>query len=404
MGGLVLVALLSLGDVRADVSAETRAGESPIQPGAAPRAFVAGLITPLLGFRLMDGALELRLEYGARILRQEPNPGDRQAPLILQTASAFLSARPSSRVTTVARASANAGEVDYATLAQVLGPRQASLPSSVTIFAGSARGEVRGALTRLLELDLGAEVDRSQPLGDTASAAPGAAFVMPTMTQAIVDAGLTAEATRRDDVTAAVRGAYATYTNGVTIGSIAPRLGWRLRLTPDRDLRLAAGATYGRDLGSVSGLGGGGRLSPLATASWDERLLLRDEIGVHATVTAGVDYFVDPILSLAGPRASLTASLAVRVAPDWRLGADGSFATNFVNPPMGATLDETVAFASLSSRHRLSPNLSAEIGTRWADRGPTLSTSALGFHQRQIWIYLRLSGTTREAPGAWALP
>ena len=80
----------------------------------------------------------------------------------------------------------------------------------------------------------------------------------------------------------------------------------------------------------------------------------------------------------------------------------GDFGTILRNPPpvdqpilVGVTPDETAFSISLSARRRVSENLFAEIGGLWADRGPVLSTPDFHFHQRQLWLHVSITGTTK---------
>jgi hypothetical protein len=40
----------------------------------------------------------------------------------------------------------------------------------------------------------------------------------------------------------------------------------------------------------------------------------------------------------------------------------------------------------------LSNNVMLEFGGRWADRSPFFTTPFYGFHQRQLWLYVLLTG------------
>jgi hypothetical protein len=129
----------------------------------------------------------------------------------------------------------------------------------------------------------------------------------------------------------------------------------------------------------------------------------REGVTVQSDISAGVDYYVDPVLGTALPQARGAIGATMIAVPTWMVILEGSFATALQTPPplavvgQGLTIlpDETVFSISLSGRRRISENFFAELGGLYADRGPVLSTSDFHFHQRQLWINFALTGTTR---------
>src|SRR5262249_52460427 len=124
---------------------------------------------------------------------------------------------------------------------------------------------------------------------------------------------------------------------------------------------------------------------------------------------ATVDYYVDPILNTTGPRGTATTELYFAFPGDWVTGISGSFSTSLsLQTPYAAQTggtfpDETAFSVSVPVRHRVSSYLIAEVGGRVANRGPRLTAPVLDFHQRQLWIYVQLTATTRLVP-RWLNP
>jgi len=144
-------------------------------------------------------------------------------------------------------------------------------------------------------------------------------------------------------------------------------------------------------------------------ARWDEFFIL-------ANAGGGVDYYVDPVLATAVPRARASGGITALMAPDWTATLRGDFSTALRSTayaiPVPATStaapappvypDETVFSFSLSARRRVSTGAFAEIGGLWADRAPALVTPGFAFHQRQLWVFAQLAWTSH--PVVQAVP
>jgi len=198
------------------------------------------------------------------------------------------------------------------------------------------------------------------------------------------------------------------FSDGLAIATVTPEVNWKRRLTQRNNLKLILGLTFAHT--EAVGLDvkdplapGGSAVSPIGSFQLSSRLLGSRGITLQSDVNGGVDYYVDPVLGTALPRAEAAIGATLIAVPTWMVILQGSFATALKTPPpltvVGQTLsilpDETVFSVSLSGRRRISENFFAELGGLYADRGPVLSTPDFRFHQRQLWINFALTGTTR---------
>jgi hypothetical protein len=139
--------------------------------------------------------------------------------------------------------------------------------------------------------------------------------------------------------------------------------------------------------------------TPVAGATWEQRLVSLREWTLTSTVHDSVDYYVDPILAIAAPRDSAAVGVTLFLPPTWWVGLEGNFSTSLSAHSLGDPTnypDEVGAGVNVPVRHTLSENLSMEFGGRWSDRTPFFTAPNFGFHQRQLWLYVSLSGTTRR--------
>lgn len=417
-------------DIDGVVVAETRAGQAPLIAGRAPEFGVIGVLTPGAQLLYQSRTEELRLDSGVRIFWREPNDLHLNRPLFLSVTNLAASSRVTRRFRATASASASLGEPDYTELSRILGPSQASLPQGIAKVLSITTG-LRGELqaTRTLSLAAGVDFTHRRPLGDTAAgeefdvrtsdspprpAAGIATDVFPRQTSILFVPSLLAQISRQSGITFTSAASYGTYSTGSDILTVTPLVGWAAHVTKDFDLRLSAGIAYVNVLkvpsmpvvvGTTGLTQPSSALSPAGDAQAVFRLLRQDQMLVRSTTQARVDYYVDPLLGVATRHGLILTGLSVTLAPLWILGVTGSFATSLSARPLPGTPspDETIAAVSLPAQRRLSENLVMEIGARWADSGPHLTSSNWRFHQRQIWFYLMLTGTSRRVP-AWTVP
>jgi hypothetical protein len=391
--------------LQASVENEIRAGETPLVAGTASQSFVAEILTPRLALELRRAEVVLSAWYGPRIFWEDPNPTSTSGPLVLHTLGTRLDVDPSTTLHATFSLIGAVGEPDYTALPQVLGTVQGTLPPLIELASLHGDARISDALTRLWSVSLGAQAFAWRWVDVPASPPPG------TITSQIlgsVEPSATLRLSDRDALQFATAVGAASYPGGVGLLTVSPATTWKRRLARRVDLNLRAGLAYAHVLGQqlpgaipLLPAGKDSTVSPLGSAEIGSRIARRDNFLLQARAVAGVDFFVDPVLGVAIPRASTGAEVAALAVPDWFVSFRGDFATALRAPPAIANQpppDETAFSLTLSGRRRLTDSLFAELGGRWADRGPTLGTPDFQFHQRQLWVFLSLTGTTRPLP------
>jgi hypothetical protein len=435
----VLVPLLaSPFELNASVAAETRAGEEPILYPAVSERFVAELVTPQVEADLRQERLDVRLSYSPRLVWQSPNAlGRTIRPLFLNQATLVLASQPSATTTVSARAFGSYGEPDYTILPQLIaagqgtvaqGSGQAYVPQVVKILTFSAKAGIQTEVSRRLLLAFSAEANHFRPLLDQppATMAPPSMTTMSTTTSANTSYFVTRQTTVAanpgalfrltpvDDLGLFVGAAYSTYSSGVEFLLLSSTLSWRTRRASRYDLRLDLGLTDVRNLSTIPEVGFHDVLSPTGSVEALWHIMSQDDYGLTARLKAGVDEFVDPVLEITYPRATVSGQITLGLAPDWSLAVQGDFSTGLQTPsvPLAVTmtltptmtptpqqdLDETAFSVAVPVRHRLSRNLLMEFGGRWTERAPAIVASDFAFRERVLWAYLTLTYSTRATP------
>jgi hypothetical protein len=405
---LVALFLIS-GDlqVQADGVSETRAGEAPILAGQSPSAFVAQIVTPVAALRYSDVGVSFEVNYAPRIFWRDPSDMfGTSGPLVLHTANLGLSVRTTRRLTLSAGATGSIGQPDYTFLPQLLGTTQGSLPQIAEIETGTGRVTAGVRLSRRWDLELGGELFywsyRGTPMGLPTG-------IITSEKSALEQAGLLYRLTLRHQLGLGAVVKEASFSDGLDVLSVGPAAIWRVRLTPVDELRLTAGVTYlstGGTLapGAMSLVQPGEKIVfPVGRFELTSRVARRDEVMILANAAGGVESFVDPIVGNSGPRAIAAAGLQVYLEPNWMWWLRGDFSTALRSTPVvvapnAAPPDETTFGVKLSCLRRLSPYFFGELGGYWADRGPAFVTPNFHFHQRQLWVYVQVIGTTRTVP------
>jgi hypothetical protein len=113
-----------------------------------------------------------------------------------------------------------------------------------------------------------------------------------------------------------------------------------------------------------------------------------------------LEYYLDPVLGTPATHVFATGSFYLGLPQNWTIGLQGSFVSSLKDHPLGSAPpftypDEIAAAAELPVRHLLSRDLLLEFGGKWADRSPFFTAPNYGFHQRQLWVYVMLTGATR---------
>jgi hypothetical protein len=393
---------------QASLASEARAGETPLVPGAIPQAFAAEILTPRLDIELRNPGLIFAAWYGPRIFWQDPNPSTSSEPLVLHAFGLTLDSRPSRDVALTAAAEGSIGQPDYTALSQALGPVQGTLPvvSEVATVDGHAR--IVDKLTDRWQVSLGALVSHWQWEDVEGTSVPGA---ITGQTTVIGEPAATFRLTPRDALELGAPVGWFWYSNGTGAFSVAPAVTWRRRLDRRTDLNLRLGLSYAHLLGSsppgsipLQGTNETSAVSPIGSAELLLHFAQRDELALLGRAFAGVDFYLDPVLGTGVTRGSAAVELIVVQVPSWMTTLRGEFATALQSVPAlpgeipPVPPDETAFSISLNVRRRVTENFYAELGGRWADRGPTLDTPDFHFHQRQLWVDLSLVGTTRPIP------
>jgi hypothetical protein len=416
-------------DLNALVSAEARAGETPVRPGDPSTSVVMGILAPGVSASLAGPEASLRLGYVVRLVSLGPSSGlPPTAPLdfhvaVLHVLDLQASARPSRTLTLTATGAGSIGEPDYAALAGILGPTPTgTLPAVQKIFAVSGHLGARYLASPRWELALAGEAARYHSYGGSVTAGSGAGgmvplFVAPPLPDQTVLRALPsaiAHLSRRSDLLllgeldrVSSSGSVAVPGGAFDFVVASTELGWRTRLSRLGDLRVLGGVAHGWRSGSggvmspsgVSMSGMGPSWSPIGGVEIGSWLPGQDEPRLRGTFATSVDYFVDPFLGAAGPRSTTSLALGLLFQPDTTAALEAIFSTVIRSEPLVGNPDETVVAVQLPIRHRLSDTLFVEGGVRGSDRGPNFSAPSFAFHQRELWVYLRLTATTRSRPG-----
>jgi hypothetical protein len=328
-------------------------------------------------------------------------------------------ARPSRTVRLTGNGTLDVGAADYTSLNLALGVNSTGqltqLPSKDALDLLSVSGElgVEVLASRTLVLGITGRVIHRRPLGEVATVVPTtmdtmSAAVPSLIRQTTLGAGpfVLQHVSRITDATLAVPASRTVYDDGTTLSTVSPQLEVRSRFSRAWDVRAAAGFAGSR-LSTSAGVVA--QWSPVGGIEGNVVWLSRNETAVRLTLGASAEQYVDPILRAAGPRGTALVRLSLLLSPLWACGVEGGFATSLSAKPLPPypmstlIIDETLVYASLPIRYRASDEVIVEFGGRWFDRGPHLAAPNFEFHQRQLWFYVTLSGTTRRQP-SWRAP
>jgi hypothetical protein len=407
VGNLLVALVLITGefDVQASAIVESRVGEAPVVAGNVPQAFVAEIVTPAAALEYRDPALSFRVSYAPRIYWAHPNALNTEEPLLLHTAELVLKAQTTRRFVLQASVTGAIGNPDYTQLAPLVGVLQGTLPTVTKIASVTGRIGAHALLTRRWELDLDGQIFYWESLGTPAN------VPTPNITEQTSGAEQATALFRlspRYALGFGVAGNEAAYGTGVDVTTIGPTISWRAQLTPRDELRLILGLAYVRASGpTLPGmlplLGPSGQtVSPVGGFALVSRVARRDEVLILANASGGVDYYLDPIIGTAAPRARADAGIVAIMLPSWLASLHFDFATALRGTPLppisGVIPDETVFSLTLAVRRRISLGFFAEVGATWAERAPAFVTPDFQFHQRQIWVYAQLSWTSHPLP------
>jgi hypothetical protein len=407
-------------DLAATISAEGRAGEAPLAFNQPPEASVMAIVIPGAQLIYRGPRLVLEADYQLRLfwrtVQNEPVP----APLLLHMAGLTLTSHETRRFNTKLTASAFEGSADYTFLPVIYGSGQAALVTVPRLFSVALMGDVEYRATRRVTPEVAFQVSHNQPLGpaQVAAGTPGMTtlYSLPHFTSAGLTPGVgikvspVTEATLSTDfryeyvsginpVVSSASGGTAG-TNTLSIGIVVPTVGTTVRLARQTELKLKLGVAFTRFFSGVQMNPNG--VTPDVGVEIKSRVFGTRRTALDLLGSSAVEYYVDPVLAIAAPRGTVTASGQLRFATDWSIGLQGVFSTTLTAHPL-PTLpdptypDEVTAAVNLPVRHPLNDYATLEFGGRWADRSPFYTAPSFGFHQRQLWVYVMILGTTRSA-------
>jgi hypothetical protein len=395
--------------VEASFQSQTRAGEAPLVPNAPPQAFVAQLLIPRLALYLRNPDLTLSAWYAPRVFVEDPTPPGTSGTLVLHTFGLTLRALPSRTIIVTGNVTGAVGQPDYSTLSVVLGTTQAALPmvTIVKIANASAQGRADIRLTRRWDLTLALQAFYWHYIDyDPAELPP---TTVTGQANGSAEVGAMFQLTPRHAIGLSTTVGDAVYSSYGGMVTVTPAAIWTAKLTRREDLRVTLGMTYVQAVGTavpgtVPLLGGeSSAISPIGSADLNAHLARRDGVLFTGHLRGGVDYFLDPVLGSAAPRGFAGLAGDTLTVSGWATELRGDVSTALRTTPYALTPgqlppDETAFSVMLAVRRPVTQYLFAELGGQWANRGPALFTPDFHFHQRQLWIYLAITGTTRPIP------
>jgi hypothetical protein len=417
---------------------EARAGEAPITYGGAPTPMLIEVVTPGVGLGYVGRRLELLAGYQLRIAWQNTSRDPTPTPLFLHVANLTMTARPTRRLVLKLTGTAYEGRTDYTYLPTIVGNNQAALTLPPAILSANLSGSAELRVTELVTAGLALQAVRNQPIGEptplrtrltlttpttaplpTTPTTPVPTLILPYFTSFAATPGVTVRVSRTDDLTSALGIDYQHVSNfsavdangtlhpGSSIAAliVSPALGFHRTLSPRSEFTVRVGLAFTRVDSELTGTGNS--VTPIGSADVNLRLLNLRRAVLQAKLTESLDYYLDPVLATGADHSFTTAALSLGLPKNWTIALEGSFVTPLEahpqrsasapgQPPTLTYFDEVGATAQLAARHLLSNDLLLEFGGRWADRAPffTAPSPNPGFHQRQLFLFVTLSGTT----------
>ena len=406
-------------------SVEARAGEAPLLYGQAPTPMLIEVVTPGVGLGYVGRRLQLLAGYELRIAWQNTSKDPAPAPLFLNTVNLTMTDHLTRRLVLKLAGTAFEGQTDYTYLSSFQNPGQTVLSLPPKILSANLLGSVELHVTELATAAIALQAVRNQPIGATpppataTSTTPTIAYTLPYFTSLAATPGVAVRVSHADELSSAVGVQYQHVSNlspvdptgtihpGSSISAVivSPELGLHRTLSPHSELTLKAGLAATHVDSEVFGTRDS--VTPVGSADVNVRLLNLRRAILQAKLTESVDYYLDPVLAVAADHSYTAGSLSLGLPKNWTIALEGSFATPFTahplltpspiagQPPTLTYFDEVGATAQLSGRHLLSNDLLLEFGGRWADRAPFFTApNDVGFHQRQLFLFVTLTGTT----------
>ena len=127
--------------------------------------------------------------------------------------------------------------------------------------------------------------------------------------------------TQVDDLLLETGVGWEKHSSGIELYRFEPRVGWQRRLAPERMLSVLAGVAYTQDVGERSATGSKHDVSPLAEGRLEGHLWREQQRSLSGAFGVQVEYYVDPVVATAGPRALATTGLSMGMGQNWNVGA-----------------------------------------------------------------------------------
>jgi hypothetical protein len=391
---------------------EFRAGEAPIVYGQPPTAMLVEVVTPGVGIGYVGKRLELLAGYDLRIAWENTIKNPAPGPLFLHNVNLTMTGRPTRRLVLKLTGTAFEGQSDYTYIASSILPTQTTLATPPKILSANLTGSAELHVTELATAGIALQAVHNQPIDQTAATA----YPLPYFTSFAATPGVTVRVSHTDDLSSAIGVQYQHVSDlnqvdasgtahpgsAVSAFIVSPELGFHRILSPHSEFTLKAGLALTHLESVVEG--NSNSVSPIGSAAFVLRLMNLRQAVLQARLTESVDYYLDPILATAADHSYTTAALDLGLPKSWTIALEGSFVTPFEAHPQPQPAgtppiyyDEIAASAELSARHLLSNDLLLEFGGLWGDRRPFFGAPGpydTGFHQRQLFVFVRLSGTT----------
>jgi hypothetical protein len=405
MGGAAAISLLlCLSQVipTAGVRSELGAGQSPTIPGEPPKGTVLAVIEPLLRLRLGRAMTYGTVAYRPRVMWRQPNATDTDRPLLLHQVDLSLAVRPSAPLIFRGGARVSVGEPDYTALQSIFGRSQGQLPLVQKLVSVTSELDVGYSLSERFVLGGRGSFTLRRPYGGDQLPVPtevpaGTAPPPPLLGKqqgVAVGPYFVYELTKRDNLQMLSEGELEKRDPGLRFWVAFLSAGWEHRVRPSQSITVHAGVSRARIHGDAQGAEPAYDMdttSPIASVGYAARMKKSDGSELAISGALGVVNEIDPVLSRAGPRATMLFNLEYRLSPVWQLASAASFGTTVRDPVMAmmptnvnGKPDETMASANLLVRYRPTPYLAVDAGGRWSDRGPNLRVDDFKFHQREL--------------------
>lgn len=424
-------------EVIPSATVESRVGEAPIIYGKPPEASLVEVLTPGAELAYVGQRLEFRTSYELRIFWRATSQDPHPTPLYLNTLNLAAIAHPTRPLTLKLTGSAYEGEADYTYLPAIYGQNQATLVVVPRIFSLNVTGNADLRVSRVVTAGLALQAAHNQPLGETQTTGmttspliaptitppsrtvgPTPGYTLPHFTSFAATPGAAVRLSRTDDLAPAIAFEYQQISSlappiapGTTqpAGTAQPRssisafiamptLGFHRLLPLHSEFTLKIGVALTHL--DATATGESNSIGPVAGAEVDARLMNVRQAILHAKASTALEYYLDPVLGTPATHALGIGSLYLGLPQNWTIGLQGAFVSSLQPHPYGTAPnliypDEVAAEVDLPIRHLLSKDLLLEFGGRWADRSPFFTAPTYGFHQRQLWLYVMLTGTTR---------